>query len=292
MTGQFTYSILQYRHSLLLNESVNVGIVFSFPDERMIRFVSGNLNRVKCLYPDFNPTFFNIVVKGIKAKVVPESDNLFYNHNLESFKQQLNQLLIADSSALQFTEPIVALNTFKEHNNTVEAFSKLLLPDSQTTKEEVAVHNEQYILKRFTELIKSRNIPIETRMGRDKKLQAKGFTLTFDYVWKNGVTHLVKSISLDLKLGREIQDKAVRYLGYLDLFGEYAKKYGYFFDYLIAKPTNPDLFKAYDSALNVLSDANAPKEIVTEEKLEEYSEKTAEVLQTQGLDDVQETEVV
>lgn len=284
MAKQFTYSILQYRHSLLLNESVNVGIAFSFPDERKIHFIAGSLNRVKSLYPDFDPTIFNEVVRGIKSKEIPQADNLFETNFRNTFRQQLNTLLLLDSSALQFTEPFVAIESFTDRERTIATFSNLILPNLQTLKRQPP-HSEQYIIKQFTESIRRRNIPIETRMGRDRKLQAKGITMNFDFSWKNGITHLVKPISLDLKLGKDIQDKAVKYLGYLDLFSDYANANGYVFDYLIAKPTNPELFKSYDNALDVLRDAKAPKEIVTEEKLEEYSEKTAAVLQTHGLDE-------
>lgn len=291
MADQFTYSILQYKHSLLLNESVNVGIVFSFPGNRKIYFVSGNLNRVKCLYPDFDPGLFNLIVKGINTKLIPNADSLFETNNQNTFKQQLNALLIPDSSALQFSEPFVSVDTFKDIEKTIDAFSKIILPGNQFEKEEEHAHDEQYIIKRFTESIERRNIPINTRLGKKRRLSDKGFTINFDYSWKNGVTHLIKPVSFDLTSERFIQDKAFLHVGYLDAFGDYASNYGYVFDYLIAKPTNPQLFKVYDSALEILSEAKAPKEIIPEEQLEEYSERTAEILRTHGLDDEAEKEI-
>jgi hypothetical protein len=285
MADQFTYSILQYQHSLLLNESVNVGIVFSFPGESKIYFVPGNLNRVKCLYPDFDPSLFNTIVKGIKTKLIPNADSLFDTNNQNTFKQQLNALLIPDSSALQFSDPFVSVDTFNDIEKTIDAFSKMILPGNQPEKEDEFIHNEQYILRRFTESIERRNIPVNTRLGRNRKLETKGFTLSFDYAWRNGVTHLIKPVSFDLTSARFIQDKAILHVGYLDAFGGYADRNGYVFDYLIAKPTNPQLFKVYDSALEILSEAKAPKEIVPEERIEEYSERTAEILRTHGLDE-------
>lgn len=284
MADQFTYSILQYKHSLLLNESVNVGIVFSFPNEKQIHFVSGNLGRVKCLYPDFDPNLFNIVIKNIKTKLAPATDNLFDSQNKNTFKQQLSSLLLPDSSALQFTEPFVSVDTFKNIHETIDSFSKVILSANQADKEEENSHNEQYILKLFTDSIERRKIPVSTRLGRNRQFSAKGFTLNFDYSWKNGVTHLIKPVSFDLKGERWVQEKAFLHVGYLDAFGDYASKYGFVFDYLIGKPSNPQLFKVYDSALELLFEAKAPKEIITEERIEEYSEKTAEILRTHGLD--------
>lgn len=212
MADQFTYSILQYTHSLLLNEYVNVGIVFSFPNERKIHFEHGNLNRVKCLYPDFEPALFNEVVKNIKTKLIPHADNLFESNNQNTFKQKLNFLLLPDSSALQFTEPFISVDTFNDIPQTVDAFSKLILPTNQVDREEHS-HNEQYILRKFTDPIVKRNIPIDTRLGKNRLLTAKGISLNFDYAWKNGVTHLVKPISFDLTSERFVQEKAITYRG-------------------------------------------------------------------------------
>jgi hypothetical protein len=59
MSNYFTYSVLQYKHSLALGEILNVGILFYFPDDGCFEFINGDGSRVKSVYPDFDNSLFN-----------------------------------------------------------------------------------------------------------------------------------------------------------------------------------------------------------------------------------------
>lgn len=286
MRNQLLYSILQYKHSLILRESINIGILFSFPEENKLYFVKGNIQRVKSLYPNFDSSIFNIISKTIITKVYSQANdyglfakNIFYvGETTESLREYINNhILTEDSTSLQFSDPFTASNHFDSKEKAIESFSNLLLPDLEV-KKEIPRHNELYIQKRFLENLVKKNINPEHRISRNKEIAEKGITLNFELSWKNGITHLIKPISFDLKDGKEIQTKSVTYFGYLDLLNEYAKRNGYKFDLLIGKPQDDNLNNYYENAIEILSSSPAPKEIVTEDNLLEYSEKTAEVL--------------
>lgn len=151
------------------------------------------------------------------------------------------------------------------------------MPEPEPKKEE-GRHNEGFILKQFTDQITRRQIVIEHRMSRNKLIEVKGVRLNFDLSWKNSSVHLVKPISFDLKEDRDIQNKSATFFGYLDLLTDHARLNDYTFDLLIGKPQDESLKGAYEDALYVLDRAHAPKAIITEEKLEEYSAETAEIL--------------
>lgn len=57
MVKQLTYNILQYKHSQLPGEALNVGILFFFGPEETPHFVTGNFHRVKAAYADFDPRY-------------------------------------------------------------------------------------------------------------------------------------------------------------------------------------------------------------------------------------------
>jgi hypothetical protein len=281
MANQFTYSVLQYKHSLLLNETVNVGIVFYFPNEDKTYFYIGDIQRVKCLYPNFDASILNTITKDIKNRLGSPKHDLFTN---QTFSEYLNTILLPDATSLQFSESFTATDAFEDTKKTMEEFCRLLLPNNQVAKEVTYSHDENYLLKKLTDSIVKKDIVIAHRMHRNKVIEAKGVKVNFELAWRNGVMHLIKPISFDLKQERDIQNKSVQYFGYLDLLSDYAKLHEYTFDLLIARPTNPQLYKPYENALQVLDEAVAPKDIITEDRLELYSEQTAEILRRKGLD--------
>lgn len=278
MTNQFTYSILQYKHSLIFGESVNIGILFSFPSEDKVQFVFGDTKRIKCLYSDFDISIVNQITRNIKSKIgeIREQRNSLFSFD-RTFKDGINSLLIEDSSSLQFSSPFVAVSVHDNTQEIIEEFSKILLPTATEEKKEDNKHNESYIIKRYTDVLsrKIKNSKLEHRLRKDYTIKTNNVTLNFDIGWKNEtLLHLVKPISFDLKEEDHIQDKSVRFWGYFGLLNDYARLNSLHFDLLVAKPQQPSLYRAYENALDVLLDAKAPKKVITEDKIEEYSEET------------------
>jgi hypothetical protein len=279
MTNRFTYSILKYNHSFVLGESLNVGVLFSFEQDPVLHFVSGNHQRVKSIYPSFDANIFIAITKGIKRKLSQKTaQDLFPEQKDYSFKEYINTILLPeDSTSLQFSDPFFAINSFGTSQKAIEEFAKILLPDQDLKKDEFR-HNETYILKKYTDYIAAKNINVDFRMRKNQLIEIKGLKMNFELSWKNGTVHLVKPISFDLKVEYDIQNKSAQYFGYLDLLTEYAKRNDYTFDLLIGKPQDKKLYNSYDDALYILDRTIAPKTLVTEEKLEEYSDATAEIL--------------
>src|SRR5215831_9548468 len=116
MNASFTYSVLQYHHSLLLGEAINVGILFQFPNEERIEFVSGNAHRLKSIYPDFDQTVYNYLIKSIEKKLIDVNGSVFSNViSKNDFKKYINtSILPEDATVLQFKDPVTALNTIGE----------------------------------------------------------------------------------------------------------------------------------------------------------------------------------
>ena len=64
MNKVLTYSILQYKHSLLLGEAINIGVLFYFPEENHLEFAYGTSTRARAIYEDFDTTLFNSLISG------------------------------------------------------------------------------------------------------------------------------------------------------------------------------------------------------------------------------------
>lgn len=282
MNKIFTYSLLQYKHSLSLNEALNVGILFSFPEQQHLQFVAGNSHRVKAAYPDFEITTFNYFVKHIESKIHPNTSLHFgdlLRNGLSNYIQ--SEILNEDSTSLQFSEPVGVVNSFGSIDEAIKTYSSLLLPllSSQIEKPVVKKRNEQFILKTYTNYIFEHHKELEKLVTRNETVTTKGLSLKFDIGWQNGSYNLVKPLSFDLADAQSIQTKAATYLGYLTQLESYAKQNKVRFDFLIAEPQIPGLKKDYENALDQLTElTKTPKQLVTEDRWQSYSETTIQEL--------------
>lgn len=124
----FTYSVLQYRHSLLLGEALNAAVLFHFPAADRFEFVSGDARRVKAIYPDFDQAVYDHLIKSIESKCKEGARPADENTNLRRF---ISGVLPEDSTVLQFQEPTSVAgreNNRLDVDKTVAEFSGLLLP--------------------------------------------------------------------------------------------------------------------------------------------------------------------
>lgn len=287
MIKTFTYTILQYKHSLLLNETINVGILFEFHEDGIVRFVEGNLARVKSIYNNFDTPTTNRVLKNIQARAVEiskENNSLFRIFNAEDLHKNL---LREDDSSIQFSKPKTATYPFDNVDKIIEQYCRLFLP-SGNIKVNQQRHNDNYVFRTYNNYVFHNRKELETVANRDRVVQTKDISLTFDIAWENGTYNLVKPLSFDYQDGNDIQNKSVAYFGYLTKLNDYAISHNARYDLLVSRPQNLDLRKRYEKAIEIINSADAPKRIVTEDELKDYSEETAFYLRKK-LDDLKES---
>jgi|AntRauTorckE5430_2_1112549.scaffolds.fasta_scaffold03091_2 hypothetical protein len=88
MTKPFLYSVLRYRPSHLLEEQINVGLLFVFPDDEEVKFrFSTKLARITQSYADADLPILRkyICTFKMKAKKVKGESTIFDNFILASF---------------------------------------------------------------------------------------------------------------------------------------------------------------------------------------------------------------
>jgi hypothetical protein len=276
----FQYSILQYKHSIVLGEAINIGIVFHFPTSHQLHFIYGNNQRVRAIYPDFDGGLFNFLLKNIDKRLKFLQESLF-KETIASveFSQILKtSLLPEDATVLQFTAPASGLNSFGDNNKLAEEFAKFLLPGIETKKAEIIRHTEHFLTKRFSHYILDKNKDAISKIQKDYLLKTEvdnnPVEIKFDFAWHNQTFNLVKPISFDLGEEKSIQDKAALNIGYLNLLESFAISHDARFDLLISKPQNKGLFKAFDSAIGLIDGStSSPKRFIFEDKIEDYSEE-------------------
>lgn len=281
MTNSITYSILQYKHSLALGESINLGVLFYIPEDKIFKFVSGNSNRLKLLYPDLDSSSVSIYIRLIENRVKNLNSDLlkfFENKQLSEFIN--SHILTKDATSLQFSDSeVFSIKNSVEYNLIIENISNLLLPGKIEKENKISRHNETYILKKYFHLVIDKNKQLESKFKKNTIIKTDNIVVKFDLAWQNGSLNLIKPLSFDLSTPQHIQEKAVTYLGYLYGLNEYAKAHNCRFDFLISKPQDQGLYKYYNKAVKILEQSRTNKSILPEDKWEEYSEDTIKQLE-------------
>ncbi|RFM30834.1 DUF3037 domain-containing protein [Chitinophaga silvisoli] len=287
MTNSFTYSVLQYHHSLMLGESINVGILFWFPSNEEIHFISGNINRIKSLYSDFDQSLYNYLSKNITNKIRLDKNPIFTLSSFDDFKKFIKtSILPEDATVLQFQDPVnVVLGEIDiDIEKTIEEFSNLLLPNLANIKSGPIRHNEHFLIKKFTDILIEHPYykNIEKKLLKNKVITTNvnntDIQIRIDLAWQNGSTNIIKPLSFDLSEEKNIIDKSLLNYGYLNLLGDYAKQHNYRFDFIVSKPQERSLFRAYENAIGLIENSDAPKRIIQEEDIAIYSNETLNYL--------------
>ncbi len=283
MTKTFKYSILQYKHSISLGESLNVGILYYFEDApQNFYFVYGSGHRPNAIYIDFDQVTFNHILKGIEKRIAQSTALLIPELNSKArLKSLISDFFLAeDSTVFQFTDPVNAINVYSDRDTAINNYSKLLLPGLIVEKHTSARHNEQFISRQFIGYLQEFNPAIEKIISRDHSVRLDdNIEISFDFAWKKDNLNLVKLISFDLSDSKEIQEKAAKHSGYLQWLSEKSNRENINFDLLIAEPQNRDLYKTFERAWFLLDQINVSKQIYSSPKdWKRYSQSTVEIL--------------
>lgn len=286
--GTYTYGLLQYHHSQLLGEVLNIGLLVYFPEFKRLEFIfPEKLLRIRFAYPDFPEktikSYFRYFQKRVKElNMNPEIFSDYdLSHSLKDFIN--NELIASDSSALQFGNyrtSVLYTSDLEEIKNQLYNlyFSVFQIQDSGYKR-----IDESHLLILYKNLIKEyvhqdKPIAESNKFHYDYTIEtAKDSNLTFDVAWKDQDQHLhlVKPISFDLTRTDAIERKAFQYYGQFTKLQEQAINKNYFFDVIIAKPHQKSSFPAYEKAIKLLQE---PKrvQLINQDELESYSKATVE----------------
>ena len=283
-TEVYTYSLLQYHHSQVLGEVLNIGLLVYFKNKNEFRFLyPEKLIRLRFAYP-------NVPEKTIKAYYRTFQDRVNkLNHQQELYSpidisESLSKLidsefLPSDSSALQFSKSKKAIS----YTNDVEKISNQLYnlyftvfeQDDTTTNRvlEIDLLNKYKSFLQFYEHHSTPKIPNTIIYDYEVKFTDTKYFKS-EIAWKNGtITNLVKPISFDLIKPENLTSKAYRYFGQFTDLDSYAINNNYRFDILLGKPKNKDLFVRYDDAIKLLQQPKSVK-LIEENEIRKYSEVT------------------
>jgi hypothetical protein len=269
---------LKYKSSIVAGEAVNVAVLFYFSKVNHFELVKGDLKRPKSIFPDFDSKLVNHYLDIIQDRIEEKKLNFSKAPDEKSIQQYVHENILAvDAAGLVFDSPVKVTEGLDSIASTLSTYSQLLLPGLTHPKKIKVQHNEKFIITQYLNNITSQKEEIEEKLIRNKTIETNTVSLKFDVAWKNGTLNHVKPISFDLNQPKDIQNKATQFFGYVYQLADYAKINSSRFDFLVSKPQNKELIRDYENALDILDfDKTLPKRIITEDKLEEYSQETVD----------------
>lgn len=278
MTKTFKYSVLKYVHSQFLGEELNIGIIFLFPNQNKLVFQHpSKVSKFKNIYRGFPELNIKEYLKVFKNAC----QNIFIENNYDLDKIINDNFIVKDSSSLRFTPEKSVVLYSDDSDKIVDQYFRLYFPEefpNETQDEnslnkikriydrQISTSYKNLLSKKDKEIIKFLKPPIEIKSDLAH--------FRSDLVWQNHTTNAVKGLSLDLLSEDSITDKALLYNAKLNYLANEANDKNIRFDLIIAEPSLPSLKGAYENALEILHDIKAPKEIITPESLDAYTQRT------------------
>lgn len=277
MKNQLFYSILRYKHGLVLGESLNAGILFFDPQNQQFFFEKGDLNRVTAAYPELHINFLKTYIGVLEQNIKKVRSGCIYQANpstLEGFISK--ELLFSDAAGLTFDSiQEIPLSEKSNFERTKEYLKQLFLVGLVPGFPELKKRNEGYIIKEVYRILNRRDRDFESKIERNRTVKTALIDFTFDFYWRSADGHFAKAISLDLVQPALIQNKALQLYGALEQFkvlDSFSNEFS-IIDILVSKPQIQSNFKEFDKAVQIIDSADTPHKIHLEESWKSYAEE-------------------
>jgi hypothetical protein len=288
-TFKYKYSILKYKHSAILGESINIGVLFYFPtNDKFIFRYSKNLKRIKSIY-DLNS---EKIIKHYLTQIdrflsnsssrIKDDEIEFEKFDFDTFIRK--HIIPKDDSSIQFSQSRNSKTRNHNFENTANKIATNYLLENFIEKSKIE-NRESIISNNFYNNITNSfsKAKLESLTSQKKLIKnynvvnENGHEYHFDYAWQNGSLNLVKPFNLDLKRSYDLMNKAYKSFGlFTDLEVE-AERDNLRYDLIVSKPTRQDLFNDFDHSIKLLNKIKNV-EIVLEDEIENYSKRAVNAL--------------
>lgn len=273
MNNLFKYSVLKYRPSYLLDERLNIALLFYFEDRNELLFVHpSGLGRLSHLDAEAPIKFIKKYLKNFERNTKKLSGSLD-NHSF-STKFLSEYYLVPDANSFFFSD--IKVGKYSSREQIINYYTDLYLGvyKNKITQK----HDEKYIIKKINLSIAEyaqigffeRNITIKNKIKGTK----------FDFAWQNGQLNLIKPISFDLASKDTIQRKSFRWYGELSQLTNTALRDNLNFDIIVAPPQNLELTDAYQAIFEVFDDLKCSKRIIKTHEISAYIKNASGEIQS------------
>jgi hypothetical protein len=263
----YSFVTLRYVHDAIAGESLNVGLVAYWPEQRDLRVrVRGSMGRVRGMFPDVDRRAFLTSLRAIRRALVAEAKTASSHGLLSADGDALRYAcssLARDDSAFQWSE--VGRGVSGDAETEFESLYQRLVGryDVGTRSN----RSDEAVWRPVRDSLLARKIDIDFE---EKSLAGETDTVTFENAWKNGRWHAYQAVSLDLSTPDNILDKARRWRGQMTGVAEGSRSDSEPIElsFLLGKPQDPSLGDAFLHALSIFKRMPLNPRIYSEDEAE------------------------
>lgn len=210
---KYQYQIIRYVHDHFTGEFVNVGVVLFSKEHQYLKCKTvRRYQRITHLFPEAQGKTIANILRNIEHSVYLESKKLTELFSLpDQLDTILNQVLINDNNALQFTTPKAAVDIDLEaalndlYMQLVEKYylnedDKQRLSDEDIWRLKYKSYFEKY--------------GISPRL-KNHEVKVPNDVISFGMSWKNEIWHSYEPLSFELKKKDSIKEKVYKWTGKL-----------------------------------------------------------------------------
>lgn len=296
MKNQFSYCFIRYSHSVMLDEAINVGMVFLFPEHRrVVTKFPKKFKGLDCLYKDFDEHIVKQYFELIQNKLehFDGTEKSFVDKfALSSVREYIyNNIIVDDESSIQISEIKSAVlysqnidriseEIFTSYFNHYKSF-ELPVELAVIKSIEPEISAEQLMASQFERLLIQRNVNFDKVFDRDVhfKSEMTETEVVFDYGWKSrSKENLFKALDLNFGTKKKIQDRALALNGRVHVLDmENALPSNSMINFVVAPP-QPKLERYFDAAVKILEKSSSNTRVISEKDLPQYTEEVAQSL--------------
>ncbi len=256
----YTFSVLQYRHDSWIGEALNIGVLVSAPKlgflELKVRTASARISQA---YPALEASGFRRLVRALEAKVASIGENekqrSLFDTKLTS-DTVAKRILPDDDSALRWLEQGAGMCRSPKDELDRLFVRYVSRWDADAGRD---VRSDEDVYSVFHQKLRAGSVDLTLE---EKTIKTHRFgDVRFKHAYQNGRLHVVHPISLDMANADTLFGKASKLVGTLTRLRENPEVCPYV---VAGAPTNRSLFRDYESALDLLREANVARTIVDE----------------------------
>lgn len=263
----YTYTMLRYIHDTTTGEFVNVGVAIHAPDAKYSKIICRHtISRLSRLFPGFHADHFKSQMSHIESQFNKLGEILYDElpwKNYDTVFELAKRILPSDDSTLQWS-PVGAGTTQDPLATGHKLFDRMVM--RYDDKQDHNRKSEEDVWRHFKRNLEDRQL---LQLFEPKKIIVKDDEIEFQHTWKNGLLHCLEPVSFDLSSPENIRDKAHKWLGRISSVFDSSEKFRIYF--LVGKPQDQKLFKAYESALRILEKVPGNPRIFGEQDVESLS---------------------
>lgn len=273
MTHRYSYIVLRYRHDLVTEEFLNIGVVMLCPELKVLDFrLNFKVARLNKVFGGINGPFYRGLLRQLETELDIRRHSLrscnLFTEPVPDLKKLVNQVLQDDDSSLIWSNVRYGLCT--DPQKEVEFLFKSMVIRYD---EAVALPRRKDIdvwkaYRKQFDLVK-----VLPRLS-PKKIITRDYEYQFDNAWLNEQWHCYEPVSFDLMEEQSIVEKAQKWLGRGISLSESDEDFTLYF--LLGEPSDPKLKKAAIKAENIMNKMTCKKEFVKESDAYEFTKDVAD----------------